>query len=327
MANEMANEENRLKTFDLKWKHRTISSIEMAKNGFYYIGPEDEVRCYYCRVKLDTWEYTDNVTKTHYHCSPGCPKMVELRAGDIAKTPRMRKFGNQTHSIFLNTLKKKGIVRNDVWIHTEISQFPEYVSKNLRLISFENWPKGMNQKPEAMSDAGFFYTQVGDRVICHSCGGGLRDWEYDDDPWTQHILWFNDCKYIKTKKSAHEIGKIVSKYFEKTNNPIPEFFISPETDELFETPQDPVKQWIECEKLRKTAKKKLFQYNGENKQLTKTCKDFCSKDHKIVFSPCGHSVTCVKCAFATVYCPICMRPYQNVIINDQFSLTPGHFMK
>lgn len=47
-----------------------------------------------------------------------------------------------------------------------------------------------------MAAAGFYYTGKGDRTICYHCGGGLKDWEPDDDPWIEHGLWFSKCEHL-----------------------------------------------------------------------------------------------------------------------------------
>ncbi|GBP63407.1 Death-associated inhibitor of apoptosis 1 [Eumeta japonica] len=45
-------------------------------------------------------------------------------------------------------------------------------------------------KPEDLADAGFFYTGRSDKTLCFYCGGGLRDWKDNDNPWEEHAVWF-----------------------------------------------------------------------------------------------------------------------------------------
>jgi hypothetical protein len=35
-----------------------------------------------------------------------------------------------------------------------------------------------------------------DQVRCFHCGGGLRNWEENDDAWIEHARWFPKCGYI-----------------------------------------------------------------------------------------------------------------------------------
>lgn len=58
-------EKCRLKTFDKKWPHLFISPKILAKIGFYYVGPHDEVRCHFCKVEISNWEMGDNEITEH----------------------------------------------------------------------------------------------------------------------------------------------------------------------------------------------------------------------------------------------------------------------
>lgn len=42
----------------------------------------------------------------------------------------------------------------------------------------------------------------GDKVQCFQCGGNLRDWEPEDDPWEEHKRWYANCAYIKNNFPA-----------------------------------------------------------------------------------------------------------------------------
>lgn len=74
-----------------------------------------------------------------------------------------------------------------------------------RLRTFKEWPINLKMKPIELSDAGFFYTGVGDRVQCFSCGGGLKNWENDDVAWEQHAVWYPTCEYMKLIKGQKYI--------------------------------------------------------------------------------------------------------------------------
>lgn len=86
--------------------------------------------------------------------------------------------------------------------------FPEFAIETVRLQTFDEWPKTLKQRPKQLSDAGFFYTQKGDRVICFSCGGGLCDWVEQDDPWEQHAIWYDKCEYLRLVKGFDFINAV-----------------------------------------------------------------------------------------------------------------------
>jgi len=42
-----------------------VRCMEMARDGLYYVGPEDAVRCQFCRLDLSNWSPTDDVHNEH----------------------------------------------------------------------------------------------------------------------------------------------------------------------------------------------------------------------------------------------------------------------
>ncbi|XP_050413935.1 baculoviral IAP repeat-containing protein 3 [Patella vulgata] len=51
---------------------QSISSLALAKAGFYYTGPGDMVRCFFCGIELTDWERYDIPVGEHYRWSPRC---------------------------------------------------------------------------------------------------------------------------------------------------------------------------------------------------------------------------------------------------------------
>jgi hypothetical protein len=49
---------------------------------------------------------------------------------------------------------------------------------------------------------------IEDLVRCFMCDGGLRRWDEDDDPWTEHCRWFPDCAYAREKKGDEFIALV-----------------------------------------------------------------------------------------------------------------------
>lgn len=82
--NQMRFEENRLKTFKRDWPHTFISPRVLAKTGFFYIGPEDHVRCFFCEVEVGRWDNGDNEVSEHIRWSPNCRL---LKRGETSNVP------------------------------------------------------------------------------------------------------------------------------------------------------------------------------------------------------------------------------------------------
>jgi len=68
---------------------------------------------------------------------------------------------------------------------------------DVRLKTFEDWPKYFHIKAETLARAGFCYTGIGDLVKCFACGVTLNNWEYNDVPEDEHYKFSPSCPYIR----------------------------------------------------------------------------------------------------------------------------------
>lgn len=160
----------RLETFSNWPQTAKVDKSELARNGFYYLGEEDRVKCVFCNVILRKWESGDVVSAEHKKHAPQCPLLTNP---EIAGN-----FPYQTNNQQLNP------------------KYPEYKSRELRLKSYTKWPSRVKQRPEQLACAGFFYLGVEDAVKCFCCGGILRSWDEKDVPWEEHKKWFPLCPFI-----------------------------------------------------------------------------------------------------------------------------------
>lgn len=169
-----------------------------------------------------------------------------------------------------------------------------YSIESVRLASFTDWPISIVQKPHQLSDAGFYYIGKGDQVQCFSCGGGLKDWSPNDLPWEQHAMWYSKCKYLKLVKGQEFIDNILV----LKNKPI-----TPTTTKLS----------IENETTTKLSVENTTKSLDEEKDNSKLCKICYSYEYNTVFVPCGHVITCAKCALSVNSCPYCRQEFTDVI--------------
>lgn len=64
--------QKRLSTFVGEWNLDFISPEQMAKAGFYYMGTQDRVKCYYCSNEFVCWQQGDDPLVEHKRKSPDC---------------------------------------------------------------------------------------------------------------------------------------------------------------------------------------------------------------------------------------------------------------
>ena len=77
-----------------------------------------------------------------------------------------------------------------------------------RLRTFQDWPSNHHLNVDDLTDAGFFFAGYGDCARCFFCGGGLRNWEINDNVWIEHARWFPRCTYIRYTRGQEFIDAI-----------------------------------------------------------------------------------------------------------------------
>lgn len=87
MSTNLNYEVNRLKTFNANWPHAFIIPRILAKIGFYYIGPHDQVKCHFCEALVSSWEMGDNEVTEHRRWSPNCPLVNQNNTLNVPLEP------------------------------------------------------------------------------------------------------------------------------------------------------------------------------------------------------------------------------------------------
>ncbi|XP_076782239.1 baculoviral IAP repeat-containing protein 3 isoform X2 [Arvicanthis niloticus] len=173
----MNTEKARLLTYQT-WPLSFLSPAELAKAGFYYIGPGDRVACFACDGKLSNWERKDDAMSEHQRHFPSCPFLKDM--GQSASRYTVSNLSMQTHAA--------------------------------RVRTFSTWPSSALVHPQELASAGFYYTGHSDDVKCFCCDGGLRCWESGDDPWVEHAKWFPRCEYLIRIKGQEFVSQVQAGY-------------------------------------------------------------------------------------------------------------------
>ncbi|XP_068122959.1 baculoviral IAP repeat-containing protein 2 [Hyperolius riggenbachi] len=173
----MYTEEARLRTYS-NWPVTFLNPADLAKAGFYYVGPGDKVACFACEGKLSNWEPNDNAMSEHRRHFPDCPFM---------STSAKPTFRTSVSNVSMQTTSS-------------------------RLKTFVNWPSRIPVTPKKLAEAGFYYVGRNDDVKCFCCDGGLRCWESGDDPWVEHAKWFPRCEYLLHIKGQSFVSDIQERY-------------------------------------------------------------------------------------------------------------------
>ncbi|XP_044151845.1 baculoviral IAP repeat-containing protein 7 isoform X1 [Bufo gargarizans] len=185
----MRCEASRLRTFTMWPGPSTMSPRDLAKAGFYYLGPGDRVRCFCCGGVLRCWEPGDHPQGEHRKFFPSCPFMLGREVGNIPCSGGRDSVDGQ----ILGQLQRfPGEEEEETWQ----AVYPEMMEERERLATYHNWPPYAQVTPDVLARAGFFYTGHRDNVKCFHCDGGLSNWERGDDPWREHAKWFPRCEFL-----------------------------------------------------------------------------------------------------------------------------------
>ncbi|XP_062052918.1 baculoviral IAP repeat-containing protein 2 [Lepus europaeus] len=172
----MSSEEARFLTYHM-WPLSFLSPSELARAGFYYIGPGDRVACFACGGKLSNWEPKDDAMSEHRRHFPKCPFLE-------------------------NSLETLRFSISNLSMQTHAS----------RMRTFMYWPSSVPVGPEQLASAGFYYVGRNDDVKCFCCDGGLRCWESGDDPWVEHAKWFPRCEFLIRMKGQEFVDEIQARF-------------------------------------------------------------------------------------------------------------------
>lgn len=235
------------------------------------------------------------------------PCGIDIRPGSFTETP----FTSSTST----EIEEPTVMNQTVERETQTLKhpdFPEFAIETARLRSFDEWPKTMKQRPKQLSDAGFFYTQKGDRVICFSCGGGLRDWDEQDEPWEQHALWYDKCDYLRLVKGQEYVDAVKAK-FAKSDSEKNNGGLSSSSQESVASSEGSSSSSQSSTPINTICDKD--DQNQDNNKLceSRLCKICYSSEYNTAFFPCGHVIACTKCASSVTKCPLCRKPFERVM--------------
>ncbi|KAK2182415.1 hypothetical protein NP493_354g00014 [Ridgeia piscesae] len=199
----MKLESKRLESFS-KWPTSAYGCPDdLAKTGLFYFGNADHVRCAFCMVTLRDWKPDDDPAEVHQNSSSTCAFLKDAQAaGNVSIEEERINNRQSSQNAVANPQPSLGVVR------AEEPKSLNYSGETSRLLSFRRWPQTANQTADDLARAGFYYTGIEDSVKCFSCNGTLRNWEREDDAWTEHARWFPRCNYVRTVKGEPFIRSV-----------------------------------------------------------------------------------------------------------------------
>lgn len=200
----------RLKSFN-NWPVKYIKAEKLATAGYFYTGELDIVKCFSCGTETYKWMEGDDPMVDHKRQSPMCKFVRNIPCGnvptdvvsDVSIAPPESRDVCGPYDLPPDCRRS--------YSTDSSAKYPEYNFYEARLRTFECWPTFFKQNPEQLALAGFYYTGIGDQVLCFCCGVGVKDWEPDDDPWEQHAIWYPNCNHLHKVKGTKYVREITGR--------------------------------------------------------------------------------------------------------------------
>ncbi|XP_061192152.1 putative inhibitor of apoptosis [Saccostrea echinata] len=73
----------RISTFSNFPQTTSVSTVRLAKEGFYYTGEGDNVACFACGLHRDGWRAADDPREIHIQLSPNCPFLNSCQSENV----------------------------------------------------------------------------------------------------------------------------------------------------------------------------------------------------------------------------------------------------
>ncbi|XP_072332448.1 baculoviral IAP repeat-containing protein 2 [Scyliorhinus torazame] len=341
---EMQSYDIRLETF-LRWPVRNfIQPEQLSRAGFYYVGQNDDVKCFYCDGGLRSWEAGDDPWVEHAKWFPRCeyllqekgqtfvnqiqtrfPNLFDLQlhssSEDILEENHMAGVhfgsgGNRSEdSIMMNTPVVKGamemgfdrrLVKQTVQrkILTSGENYKSVIALVTDLLNAEDEERQEDRERKLEEMA------EGDVMLlkknCVALSQNLTNIApLLDDLETRSLIDKMESEVIKQKPQIIEQARELLDTIIRKGNAVAEAF----KDALFvHEPELHEKIYVQ-KHLPFSASADLMGLTMEEQlrrlQEERTCKVCMDKEVSVVFIMCGHLVVCTDCAPSLRKCPIC----------------------
>ena len=148
----MRREGERIRTFHNWPADAPVTSGDLAKAGFFFVGPGDKVQCFCCGGILRCWVHGDSPAVEHKRHFPTCSFILGRAVGNI---PVQIGSSDSVDGQLLSQLQR--MTMDDQGTAGQ-AVYPEMEGEESRLTTFHNWPTEASVQPDVLARAGFFYT-------------------------------------------------------------------------------------------------------------------------------------------------------------------------
>ncbi|XP_057671931.1 death-associated inhibitor of apoptosis 2 [Diorhabda carinulata] len=292
-----ATVEARLRSF-VGWSSDLIQTPEvLSEAGFYYEGMGDQVRCFHCDGGLRTWDPHDDPWTEHARWFPNCAFVKLVKGQDFVTACTLEHIteSNVRPSIQKNhtTRRRREVTEREIQSYLSSPQALAALSIGLNV---ERVKRAIREKLE---QTGRPYQQP-DALV----EAALNLQHEEEDPSSQdHYSTPIDRNTLRTFFRA-ALDQINEQQNEQIEIPTPDT-----TQQLLHdavpTPQADLDTTPHPNNVPQLVKSVSLEEENRLLKEARLCKICMDNEVGIVFLPCGHLATCVKCAPNLEDCPVC----------------------
>jgi len=185
---------DRLRTFGLTSR---CNKPLLAREGLYSTGIERQVICRACQVELDLGKFGHGIIEKHLDKSPHC-KLANRR-----QYLREQLWNIKHRDLFMekDQVKKYPL---------EEARVPAMGDIARRLYTLDAWKIAGNRGE--MADAGFYWAQAREQVVCYYCGGCFDVAQVQYNSKIQHARGRPKCDFINRCLGADAVATVQEYY-------------------------------------------------------------------------------------------------------------------
>jgi len=307
---QFAIEASRLESYKNKWPSNLAQTPDVLSSaGFFYVGYLDNVKCFFCDGGLCNWEADDEPWTEHARWFPECGFLKQVKGTTfIQKVRELGVNGGPLTSCGNNSNKQSPststATKSDSASPTSLSS-----EQNREVRAAMGSPSvakalSMGIPKDAVE------TAIRERLLAGN--GHFRD----DESLIDAALSVNDRPAPKTAPPPTDVkmseGPSDTKKHKKRKNKMSP---PPPKDEPEEKTEDvaPTEAPMNMDTSSNGADAKSLEEENLKLKEQRLCKICMDEEVNIVLLPCGHLVSCVKCAPALRNCPICRNGIKGTV--------------
>eukprot|EP00057_Strongylocentrotus_purpuratus_P003562 XP_003726898.1 PREDICTED: baculoviral IAP repeat-containing protein 7-A [Strongylocentrotus purpuratus] len=298
---------DRLDTFRDNWSEEfELPSSEtrwLANAGFYYTGPRDRARCFYCNGGIENWKGGDEPWSEHARCFPTCEWLKEMIGKD---------FVDEVQDFFKNAKASEQAEKRE--------------HKQNPAVSSQSSPLGRQKTPDSVAVSAHMDSPTVQTIVKAGYDQALVRRVLEAQLRETGLNFSFSDNFIKTLDAA-EKGKnsTVEKPVEHSASTI-----EPQTQQFANLEIKGVPARREDSPTAKSDQKSFITVKSpEHKQFSSTasipgylpdvgpqkvlCKVCKMQDVATVLHPCNHEVVCLHCAGVATTCPQCTTPIKKYL--------------